>query len=292
MAQDILNSVVAEYLTKHSGKIVSVKKTSSISGGCINDAGKIETNIGAFFVKWNNASMFPKMFETEAKGLKLLKQANCVNIPEVIGYGETDNISWIILEYIEPAAPGKNFWEEFAISLANQHRVQSEYYGLDYNNYIGSLPQYNEQKDNWIEFFISQRLEKQIKLARDKNIINTNIIKKFANLKHFLFEFFPKEEPSLLHGDLWGGNYMVNSKGQACIFDPAVYFGHRIMDIGMSKLFGGFPAEFYDAYNNEYPLGKSWESSIPIANLYPLMVHVNLFGGSYLNSVERILKPF
>ncbi len=289
---DIISSSVIDFLSNKTGKSVIISESSSISGGCINEAIHFTTNVGSFFVKWNKSSMYPQMFEKEALGLNLLKQANCVNVPEVIGHGETKDIAWLVLEYINPGIQEKDFWKKFAISLAKQHKISSENFGLDYDNYIGSLPQDNSFKDNWIEFFITQRLEKQIKLALDKGLISSNTIKKFSNLKHFLHEFFPSEKPSLLHGDLWGGNYMVNNKGEACIFDPAVYYGHRLMDIAMSKLFGGFPDEFYEEYNNEYPMGKSWENSIPIANLYPLLVHVNLFGKSYASSVERILNSF
>jgi len=122
--------------------------------------------------------------------------------------------------------------------------------------------------------------------------LNTSLSKSFARFCNQVESIFPKEEPSLLHGDLWSGNFMVNNEGNACIYDPAVYYGHREMDIGMSKLFGGFDKAFYLAYNQEYPMEKGWERRVEYCNLYPLLVHVNLFGGGYASSVSAILSRF
>lgn len=287
-----LISAIESALTEKYVSKVLIKKCLPIGGGCINNTMKIETSEGNFFLKHNEAKRYPKMFEAEAKGLQILKSANEIFIPEVICYGEYGEESILVLEFLEPGKKQKNFFEDFGIRLAKLHKHSSEKFGLDHNNYIGSLPQSNKLHKSWIEFFIEERLEKQVKLARDSGAIGNLTIKQFNNLYNHFAEIFPNEKPSLLHGDLWNGNYMAASDGYACIIDPAVYYGFREMDIAMSKLFGGFSPEFYSSYNNEFPMEKGWQSRIDICNLYPLMVHVNLFGGGYLQEVKSILRRY
>ncbi len=287
-----LSSSIGLFLSKTLSKEVSILGSNNASGGCINDSAIIKTGEGRFFLKWNIAKRYPNMFDAEAKGLKLLKSAGIIQIPDVIGIGEIGQLSWLMLEYIEQNQGSKDFWEDFGISLAVLHKQTYGKFGLDHDNYIGSLNQYNDFYDNWIDFFIDQRLEKQIKLASDNGKLGIETKKRFEKLFNHLSDFFPNEAPSLLHGDLWSGNFMIGSNGKVCIYDPAVYYGHRLMDIGMSKLFGGFSGAFYNYYNEEFPLEKNWQEAVDIANLYPLMVHVNLFGGGYIGSVESILKRY
>ncbi|MFN2396561.1 MAG: fructosamine kinase family protein [Bacteroidales bacterium] len=191
---------------------------------------------------------------------------------------------------MESAPEKDSYWQDFGTSLARLHKHSADHFGLDHDNYIGSLEQFNDPHENWIEFFISQRLEIQVKMARDQGLMDTNSARRFEKLYHSLSDFFPEEKPSLIHGDLWSGNYMTNSQGKACIIDPAVYYGHRLMDIGMSKLFGGFAPAFYESYHSEFPMENNWRQAIEVANLYPLMVHVNLFGAGYLGGVMDVLK--
>jgi protein-ribulosamine 3-kinase len=277
---------------KYSGKPGTILNTNALSGGSINYAYQIRTTENYYFLKWNHSSKYPGMFEQEAKGLEILRNANEIYVPEVIGFDSDDEISLIVLEYVEQVRQTKNFWENFGTSLANLHKHHEDKFGLEHNNYIGSLMQYNDYHQEWNRFFISQRLEIQIRRARDKGIIEHSLIRKFETLYKYLSDFFPEENPSLIHGDLWSGNYMTNSQGEACIMDPAVYYGHRLMDIGMSMLFGGFAPEFYNAYNRAYPMEKNWKEGAEIANLYPLLVHVNLFGSGYLGSVKSALSRF
>ncbi|TVQ94531.1 MAG: hypothetical protein EA393_00725 [Bacteroidetes bacterium] len=287
-----LEKVLLSVIEKNIGEKVDIERSSSLSGGSINSAFRIKTMRGNFFAKYNSASQYPDMFKKEAQGLEILYNAGEVYTPKVIGYGETDNMSLLVLEYVDAGMEIRSFWEDFGTKLARLHKHTNDYFGLDHDNYIGSLKQFNDAHDNWIDFFVTQRLEVQIKLARDKGLMDSSIVTKFARLGKCLSDFFPVEKPSLLHGDLWSGNYMTNSMGEACIIDPAVYYGHRLMDIGMSKLFGGFSTSFYDAYNKEYPMENNWQEAVEVANLYPLMVHVNLFGAGYLGSVNQVLKKF
>lgn len=287
-----LNNRLEGCISSFLGKEISIHKVNSISGGSINNAYCLTTNHEKFFVKTNLANRYPNMFEKEAKGLELLQNANAIRIPKVILFDEFEETSFLILEYIESAEPQSSFWQSFGKQLAALHQNTGSTFGLDHSNYIGSLHQQNNVHDNWTDFFINERLQVQIKLARDNSEIDSATISKFENLYNRLDEIFPKEQPALLHGDLWSGNFMIDEKGGPVIMDPAVYYGHREMDIGMTKLFGGFDAQLYDVYNEHYPLEKGWQQRIDICNLYPLIVHVNLFGGGYLGQVKQILSQF
>jgi fructosamine-3-kinase len=263
----------------------------TISGGDINSAALIDSNKGDFFIKWNYTKDFPDMFEKEALGLKLLADSNTIKIPEVITTGIAGRYNFLVLEYLKPDSKDSLFFHLFGKSLGQMHKNFGSYFGLDHNNYIGSLPQINEPKDNWIEFFIINRLEYQLKMAKDNSLVDSSILRKFDRLFPKLDSLIPKEKASLLHGDLWGGNYLASRDG-AALFDPAVYYGHREVDIAMSKLFGGFDSEFYEAYNQEYPLEKGWEERVDLFNLYPLLVHLNIFGKAYQIQISRILSNF
>lgn len=279
-------------LQKATGKRHEIISSQTLSGGDINQAARIQTRDGIWFAKWNRADAYPGMFEAEARGLQLLDGAGEVAIPQVTGFGEEGNVSMLVLDFISSAPEKPGFWREFGMQLTQMHRHTQDTFGLDHHNYIGSLPQFNHPKTQWTEFFITCRLEEQIRMARDQQRIETATVRQFERLYLRLADFFPAEPPSLLHGDLWSGNYMVNHLGEPCIIDPAVYFGHRLMDLGMTRLFGGFPADFYEAVHDTWPLESNWQKATEVANLYPLMVHVNLFGGGYMGSVKAILGRF
>lgn len=291
-----IKSITENILSQHVGHSVEVTRTSGIGGGCINDAHRAETTEGSFFVKYNSASRYPGMFAAEARGLELLKEGNAVYVPGVIGNGEEGAYSVLVLEYIESGLQQNDFWTNFGAGLARLHQNlpdrEEKGFGLDHDNYIGSLPQHNTRHASWIDFFVTERLEAQLRMARDMGNAGPELSQMFQRLYKHISDFFPEEPPALLHGDLWSGNYMIGNDGQAAIIDPAVYYGHRYMDLGMTQLFGGFDRAFYASYNEAYPLESSWRKSMDIANLYPLMVHVNLFGGVYLNSVKAVLRRF
>lgn len=288
---DITDAVTA-LLSKETGIPANITNTSSLSGGSINNAFLLETNTGNYFMKYNLATAYPGMFEQEARGLQLLAEANEVRVPAVIGSGEAGNYSFLVLEYLDSATKKRDFWEVFGQRLAALHKHSTDNYGLDHDNYIGSLKQYNDKRQSWVEFFREERLGVQIEMAGKSGLMPAHIRKAFERLFLQLEDIFPVEPASLIHGDLWSGNYMVDEKGDACIIDPAVYYGFREMDIGMSRLFGVFGGDFYEAYNEAWPMAPGWRDRIEICNLYPLMVHVNLFGAGYLGSVEGILRQF
>jgi fructosamine-3-kinase len=284
--------IIVLLLEKSSGKVHRVLGEQSVGGGSINDAYKVHTDHGIFFVKTNDAKRFPGMFAAEAKGLGILSACGEVQVPAVIGTMEKDEEAVFVSEFVESGARDKNFFFEFGRALARMHAHTQHAFGLDHDNYIGSLQQFNAPKDSWPGFFSQMRLEVQLKPARDEGRISKEACAAFQKLYSRLPEIFPVQKPSLLHGDLWSGNYMSVARGSACIFDPAVYYGHREMDIAMTKLFGGFDPGFYEGYNAQWPLEKGWEQRVDICNLYPLLVHVNLFGGGYAGDVERIVKRF
>ena len=157
---------------------------------------------------------------------------------------------------------------------------------------MGALPQMNAQKEDWIDFFIHFRLHPQIKLAEEKKLLWGKHIVTFENIYARLTSIFNNERPALLHGDLWSGNFMYNESSQPVLIDPAVYFGHRSMDLAMTTLFGGFNKLFYESYNYHFPFPDNYDEQWEICNLYPLLIHLNLFGSSYLGQIESTLRKF
>ncbi len=292
MLPESVKSKVISFLTRKGERPAELLSQHAVSGGSINEAYHLKTSRGSFFLKYNDASRYPGMFEKEARGLQLLAAPDALDVPEVLLAGEAGNYAFLLLEYVEEAGTRRNFWDDFAKGLAALHQQKADRFGLDHDNYMGSLYQHNNFHDDWTEFFIEERLERQLKLARDHNKAGRSETAGFERLYRRLNELIPATKPSLIHGDLWSGNFMVNSEGRACLIDPAVYYGHPETDLAMSTLFGGFSEKFYDAYNTYHPLEKGWRDRMDIYNLYPLMVHVNLFGGGYLGSVQRILRRF
>jgi fructosamine-3-kinase len=287
-----MNEVLIKALLAKNGR--SLESCRPVGGGCINAAYRVITGSGSYFIKLNKSDAYPGMFEAEAKGLELLAASTDLIIPRVVDTGSDagSGISYILLEWIEAGVRGHSFWRQFGISLAKMHRHSSEYFGLGHDNYIGSLPQSNTRAVSWPAFFITSRLQPQLKLAVENGLVDPALQKKFELLFEKIGHIFPAEPPALLHGDLWNGNFMASAGGAACLFDPAVYYGHREMDLAMSRLFGGFDEDFYAAYMEAYPLQPGWQQRVDLCNLYPLLVHVNLFGAAYVNQVRAVLEKF
>ncbi|MBC6401400.1 MAG: fructosamine kinase family protein [Ekhidna sp.] len=277
-------------LYDHIG-VKSSDKFQRVAGGCINETAKIQAGSDCYFLKWS-ASEELDLFEKEALGLSLLVQNSEIKIPNVLGIGTKDNKSYLLLEWIDPGVRSNQFWPSFGRKLAIMHRFDAEKFGLDHNNYIGQLPQSNIQHKSWTEFFVNERLEPQLKLAREARLVDKHITDDFRKLYNCLEILVPKESPSFIHGDLWSGNFLCNTEGEPVLIDPAVHYGHRETELAFTTMFGGFEQPFYEAYIDEYPQEKGFEERIDIHNLYPLLVHLNLFGSSYLSDIKRILKKF
>ena len=269
-----------------------IKSFSSLSGGCISDAYKVSTADGNnYFLKYNPTDS-NDMFIKEANGLKELAKANAIRIPEVLSF----NDEFILLEYIPTGNRKKNFSEEFGRSFAQLHKYKSESFGFFEDNYIGSNPQKNIpndiEKTSWVSFYLNKRILFQLQLAEKLGNSTSELRKGISKLEEKIDAIIggSNEKPSLLHGDLWGGNYMVDENGDAVLIDPAVYYGHREADLGMTKLFGGFSSEFYKAYNEIFPLEDGYEYRENIYKLYHVLNHLNLFGGGYYSQAISLIK--
>ena len=260
----------------------------ALAGGDINKVFLLKATERDFVVKINNVAKFPKMFEAEAKGLDLLRNTNGFIIPQVFMVGEVLENSYILMEYLKPSKNKAEFRKEFSQHLALLHSSTNDNFGLDHNNYIGSLPQTNTPTPSASQFYIEQRLQPQIEIAFDKGF---NFHSLHSVLKN-IAELIPIEKPSLIHGDLWHGNHISNKSGKPALIDPAVSFAPREMDIAMMKLFGGFSEEIYSAYNSIFPLEAGWVKRLPIWQLYYLLVHLNIFGSQYLGSVNAIFSKY
>ena len=284
-------SFLEESISSYINIELTIVDASTTSGGSINKAYKLKTNSGIFFVKQNSASRFHEMFAKEVLGLKLLQEKSRFIIPEVIGEFQLDDVSFLVLEHLNQNIPNQKFWFDFGKKLAHLHKQSNSKFGLSFDNYIGSISQTNHHFLSWTEFFENQRLSPLVKLAFDKNLLSKEDLKAFKLLYLKLEEIFPTEKPSLVHGDLWSGNFLCNNN-KPVLIDPAVYYGNREMDLAMTRLFGGFDDDFYHAYQNEFPLEKGWVKRIDICNLCPNLVHLILFGRSYYSSIKNVLNAF
>ena len=265
-------------------------RQSSVGGGSINSAYKLDAKDQVVFIKTNQASLL-HMFEAEAQGLQELRELNCVRVPNVICLGQTDGHSYLAMEYIELGSLRGPASTLLGQQLAQLHRQQQGYFGWHIDNTIGSTPQHNERNHNWVEFWQQQRLSKQLFFAA-RNGFNGSLQKRGQKLIEKIDVFFANYSPqaSLLHGDLWGGNAAADPQGNPVIFDPASYYGDRETDIAMTELFGGFNNDFYAAYQAEYPLDSGYKTRKTLYNLYHILNHLNLFGGGYLSQAESMIE--
>lgn len=247
---------------------------------------------GRWFCKFNDSVKYPGLFVTESRGLDLLARQNIVRIPLTIACTVLDERQVLILEWIPQGTPDTRFWRLFGEQLAALHHITGPQFGLDHDNYMGALPQTNTPNPSWPDFFIHQRLEPQVRLASDNGLLPHTARDQFQRLYRQLPALFPPEPPSLLHGDLWSGNFLCDDQNRPVLIDPAVYYGHRSIDLAMTTLFGGFDQPFYDAYTWHYPLPSNYRQQWTIANLYPLLIHLNLFGTSYLPNILHTIQTF
>lgn len=263
----------------------------SVMGGSINKAYRITATKNVFFVKINTQTVFENGFKEEVSGLQFLEKHGAL-VPKIICEGKYKQSIYLVLEWINSSNQSDGFWEHFAYQLANLHQHKNDNFGLEYTNFMGQLPQKNTFSRNFCDFFVENRLEPQIALAFNNGLLQKNHLSQFKILYNKLSTIFPLEKPSAVHGDLWSGNFICNSKNKTVLIDPAVYYGHREIDLAMSTLFGGFSQEFYAAYHEIYPLESGFYNRKDIYNLYPLLIHLNLFGSSYLRSIETIIIQF
>ena len=270
--------------------IISVQ---NLSGGDIAVAQKVVTETRTYFVKSGQFEHAKELFEKEVVGLSVLEASKSINIPKIIGTYTIDDTSCLILDFIETKSPEPEDMETFGRQLALMHQSsKSNRFGFEEDNLIGKLPQSNRQHSNWASFYVLQRLQPQIELAIEQKLLNSSETKSPERLLQRCNELFGDISPSLLHGDLWSGNYLIDISGNAYLIDPAVYYGHNEVDLAMTKLFGGFSKRFYEAYHEIIPPHIKPKELTEIYQLYYLLVHLNLFGTSYKSSVVQILKKY
>lgn len=279
------------------GEKTDISAVRPVSGGDINSAFLMLLSDGArIFLKENRKENIG-FFRSEAAGLDAIRKTGAIRVPEVLEAGIQGGGAYLLMEYLDAAPKKRDFWERFGRQLAEMHKADtSEWtkgglYGFTEDNYIGSGRQINRTMPRWVDFFRECRLEVQFKRAYD--YFDSSSRKAMQGLLDRLDRYLIEPAfPSLLHGDLWGGNFVTGSDGYACLIDPAVYVGHAEADLAMTELFGGFAPAFYDAYREVNEVLPGYADRREIYNLYHLLNHLNLFGGSYYGAVMRIVNKW
>ena len=286
VTMSLVNAIAAD-IAATTGVQADCEQQGSVGGGCINQAMRVRHGETTYFVKLNSANRLD-MFAAEALGLQELRRADGLHIPEPVCWGENGESAWLVMENLElggssqPVALGE--------ALAAMHQITQPQYGWQQDNTIGSTLQVNTPSDGWVEFWRERRLQFQLELAARSGAPNT-----LLSRGELLLELFPAlfedhyPEASLLHGDLWSGNYAYTSAGKPAIFDPAVYYGDREAELAMTELFGGFGSDFYAAYNNAWPLDAGYTVRKTLYNLYHILNHFNMFGGGYGSQAQRMI---
>jgi fructosamine-3-kinase len=283
--RDALAAALGEAL----GRRVANAPGQRVHGGSINECHRWETDGGPVFVKLASEHGYA-MFEAEAAGLAELERAAAVRVPKVLALGQGGGQAFLALEWIEFGAGGNRSDEHLGEQLAALHRYRAARHGFHVDDYIGSTPQPNAWEDDWVEFLRLRRLGHQLELAA-RHGYGGRLYDRGRRLLEVLDVFFStyRPEPSLLHGDLWGGNWGAGADGEPVIYDPAAYYGDRETDIAMTRLFGGFGPRFYSAYVASYPLDQASGTRSTLYNLYHVLNHMNLFGGGYRAQAEQMI---
>lgn len=271
------------------GHPVHIRHAAPAKGGCVHSAWKLDTNQGHIFLKLGAQEVLPQ-FEAEARGLKALAATNTVRVPNVLGIGINGDQAFLALEHLPLVPLDAKSAMRLGEQLARLHHTTTENFGAEADNFIGSTPQHNHPHANWPRFFGQQRLLPQLHLAREKGLerqwvdMGEQLVDRLGGLFTHL-----SIQPSLVHGDLWSGNVGALPDGKPVIFDPAVYYGHREVDLAMAELFGGFPPSFYVAYRQAWHLDEGYEQRKTLYNLYHMLNHFNLFGASYRGQCQRMI---
>ncbi len=280
---------ILEHIQTATGSAFKTESIHAVAGGDINSAFRLQSKDTSYFVKLNQINRLD-MFVAETEGLSELAAAKTLRIPSPIVFGKSTEHAFLVLEYIEFGTSGKNSARQLGQQLALLHQIPQAYFGWHRNNTIGSTPQENTRCEDWPEFWRTQRLLFQLKLAAENGYgsrLQTTGVKLCESIAGFFDGYRP--QPALLHGDLWGGNRATDKAGNPVIFDPACYYGDKEADIAMTELFGGFGRDFYAAYQEISPLDPGYETRKTLYNLYHILNHLNLFGGGYLRQAEDMI---
>jgi len=280
---------ISDHISQTINKPFQIQQKKGIGGGSINSAYQVTGNDGQqYFIKLNSASL-EFMFQVEFDSLNELLQVDMIQIPHPVCFGTAESKSYLVLEYITMKSSGDQ--QQLGYALAQMHKITASQYGWYQDNIIGSTPQRNNKHSNWLTFWREERLLPQVNMLYDKGYkkqLQALSDKLLNNLDSLLANHNPAA--SLLHGDLWSGNYAFNDQGRPVIFDPALYYGDREADLAMTELFGGFSQGFYQAYNEAWPLDNNYNQRKTLYNLYHILNHANLFGSSYLNQAISMMQ--
>ncbi len=281
-------NTIEQAIAEATGKAFTLRDRSHVGGGCINDAQRLDGDEASFFAKTNDAG-FLSLFEAEAEALREIAETGTIRVPRPICHGMAgDDRSFLVLEFIETGPDSPASQRQLGENLARLHKIQKEFFGWNRDNAIGSTPQPNDRGDDWVAFYRDHRLRFQFDLAARKG-------KRFQGTEKLLKrvpEFLADHEvfPSILHGDLWGGNAAADKKGTPFVFDPATYYGDRETDLAFTEMFGGFSTDFRKAYENAFPLDVGYPRRKILYNLYHLLNHFNIFGGGYATSAQGSMQ--
>lgn len=293
MAAQALHAATREAVARALG--ARVTGASPLSGGDINDAFAVTLADGREVFAKTNPGADARMFWCEAQGLGWLAEAGAIAVPRVLAVSAPDAAGphFLALEMLHAGRRRRDYDEVLGRELAALHQAGADTFGFAHDNFIGSLAQDNTPAATWSEFYATRRLLPQVRMAMDGGRMPREWMASWERLAASLDDIVgPAEPPARLHGDLWGGNLHADAAGNPVLIDPAVYGGHREVDLAMLALFGGVSERMYDAYDEVSPLAPGWGSRVPLYQLYPLLVHVNLFGSSYLGAVERALRRY
>lgn len=275
------------------GDYSAIESIHQVAGGDINEAFHVSTRENSYFIK-TNEDIPAHFFEVEAKGLELIRNTNTIRVPYVYYFDRPENgaAGAIIMEWIS-GSPQSDTAERLGRKLAKMHQVENDRYGLEDDTFVGTLAQPNGLFEDWIVYYQKKRLLPQFELANRQGLMNHERRNKMEQLISQLEKWIPKRPgASMLHGDLWGGNWMAGPDGEPCLIDPSVVYGDRSFELAFTELFGGFPKQFYEAYNDMHSLPPNYRDTKEIYQLFYLLVHLNLFGESYGRAVDRILATY
>jgi protein-ribulosamine 3-kinase len=290
MIPESIQQYLADFFLKNYGISGNINRFQNIGGGCISFTYQIYISDKNYFLKFISNGKYPNLYQTEVLGLMMLENTDALEIPRIIVQDETIDYQFIVMEFIDQSNKKSSYWSELARGISKIHENKSDCFGLEYDNYIGTLEQINTPKLQWKDFYFENRIYPQGQLAVNDKKLPKEIFRKFELLYNKFDELIPKCTPSLLHGDLWYENIIPNQFGAPTLIDPSVYFGNREMDLAMADLFGGFSQDFFDAYQELLPIEKGYEERRKWHQLYPLLVHVNLFGDNYAKRVINIMN--
>ena len=306
---DLLIQHLQEVLGQRQCRPVRVRSATRVMGGHSNLAYRLSidydqptphghpthygqsTHPGKLFIKLNHARDLPDHYASEVKGLQLLANSRTVRVPSVIARGQWEDLTYLVLEWIEPGWDSPVVMETLGRQLAALHRHSTLLFGLDTHGGTPWFPQSNTFHASWADFFVEERLRPLVGLAIGKGHLTREDRNHFDDLYQRLPRLFPEEPPALLHGDLWKGNVVIGADEAPYLVDPSAYYGHREMDLAMTCLFGGFDPAFYAAYNETYALQPGWKDRVDLWNLYPLLI-LTVLGPDYRQRLREALAKY